>query len=57
MDGMLWFLVTVLGPLILGLAIGIMLFRTHRRQNDPVAQAQSDAATDRLYKDEDQRDG
>jgi uncharacterized membrane protein YesL len=56
MDGVLWFLVTVLGPLVLGLVIGTMLFRTYRRRNDPVAQARSDAATHQLYKDEDKHD-
>ena len=56
MDGALWPLVTVIGPLILGLVIGYVLFATYRRRNDPAAQARSDVATDRLYKDEDKRD-
>ena len=56
MDGTLWPLVTVIGPLILGLVIGYLLFATYRRRNDPAAQARSDVATDRLYKDEDKRD-
>ena len=56
MDAFLWSLVTVLGPLLLGLVIGFMLLSTYRRRNDPVAQARSDAATDRLYKEEDKRD-
>ena len=56
MDGALWSLVTVVGPIILGLAIAYMLLATYRRRNDPAAQARSDAATDRLYKEEDRRD-
>ena len=56
MDGILWAFVTVLGPLVLGLAFGIMLLKTYRRRNDPAAQARSDAATHQLYKDEDKRD-
>ncbi len=56
MDGTLWSLVTIIGPIILGLAIAYMLIVTWRRRNDPAAQARSDAATDRLYKEEDRRD-
>jgi hypothetical protein len=56
MDGALWSLVTVVGPIILGLVIAYMLLVTYRRRNDPAAQARSDAATDRLYKEEDRRD-
>jgi hypothetical protein len=33
-----------------------MLLTTYRRRNDPAHQARSDAATDRLYKEEDRRD-
>lgn len=56
MEGALWFLVTVVGPIVLGLVIGYLLLATYRRRNDPAAQARSDAATDRLYKHEDKRD-
>lgn len=56
MDGALWSLVTGLGPLLLGLVIGYLMLATYRRRNDPAAQARSDAATDNLYKQEDQRD-
>jgi len=56
MDRTLWSLVTVVGPLILGLVIAYLLFTTYQRRNDPAAQARTDAATDRLYKEEDRRD-
>jgi uncharacterized membrane protein YccC len=56
MDGALWSLVTVVGPIVLGLVIAYLLIATWRRRNDPAAQAQSDRATDQLYKDEDKRD-
>jgi hypothetical protein len=56
MDGALWSLVTVVGPIVLGLVIAYLLVITWRRRNDPAAQARSDAATDRLYKEEDKRD-
>lgn len=56
MDGILWSMVTVLGPIILGLVTGYLLFATYRRRNDPTAQARSDAATERLYTQEDRRD-
>jgi hypothetical protein len=56
MDGALWSLVTVVGPIVLGLVIAYLLIITWRRRNDPAAQARSDAATDRLYKEEDKRD-
>ena len=56
MDGALWSLVTVAGPLVLGVVIAYLLIATYRRRNDPAAQARSDAATDRLYKEEDRRD-
>jgi hypothetical protein len=51
-----WILVTVLAHSS-RLGYRHMLFKTNRRRNDPLAQARSDAATDRLYKDEDKRDG
>lgn len=56
MDGALWSLVTVVGPIALGLVIAYLLVTTWRRRNDPAAQARSDRATDQLYKDEDKRD-
>jgi hypothetical protein len=56
MDGALWSLVTIVGPIILALVIGYMLFSTYRRRNDPAAQARTNEATDRLYRDEDRRD-
>jgi hypothetical protein len=56
MDGAIWSLVTIVGPIVLGLMIAYLLIATYRRRNDPAAQARSDAATDRLYKEEDRRD-
>ena len=56
MDGTLWSLVILVGPIVLGAVIAYLLLVTYRRRNDPAAQAQSDAATDRLYKEEDRRD-
>ena len=52
----LWPLVTVGGPIALGLVIAYLMVVTRRRRQDPAAQAQSDAATDKLYKEEDRRD-
>jgi hypothetical protein len=56
MDVNLWSLVTIAGPIVLGLVIAYLLIVTYRRRNDPAAQVRSDAATDRLYKEEDRRD-
>ena len=56
MDGALWSLVTVVGPIVLGSVIAYLLAVTWRRRHDPAAQARSDAATDKLYKEEDKRD-
>jgi hypothetical protein len=56
MDGAFWSLVTIVGPIVLGVVIAYLLIATYRRRNDPAAQARSDAATDRLYKEEDRRD-
>ena len=56
MDGAFWSLVTVIGPIVLGVVIACVLIFTYRRRNDPAAQARTDAATDRLYKEEDRRD-
>jgi hypothetical protein len=56
MDGAFWSLVTIVGPIVLGVVIAYLLIITYRRRNDPAAQARSDAATDRLYKEEDRRD-
>ena len=56
MDGAFWSLVTIVGPIVLGVVIACVLIFTYRRRNDPAAQARSDAAKDRLYKEEDRRD-
>ena len=56
MDGAFWSLVTVIGPIVLGVVIACVLIFTYRRRNDPAVQARSDAATDRFYKEEDRRD-
>ena len=52
----LWPLVTVGGPIALGVVIAYLMVVTRRRRQDPAAQARSDAATDKLYKEEDRRD-
>ena len=52
----LWPLVTVGGPIALGLVIAYLMVVTRRRRQDPAAQARSNAATDKLYKEEDRRD-
>ena len=56
MDGAFWSLVTIVGPIVLGVVMAYLLIVTYRRRNDPAAQARSDAATARLYKEEDRRD-
>ena len=52
----LWPLVKVGGPIALGLVIAYLMVVTRRRRRDPAAQARGDAATDKLYKEEDRRD-
>ena len=52
----LWPLVTVAGPIALGLVIAYLIVVTPRQRQDPAARARSDAATDKLYKQEDRRD-
>lgn len=48
--------VTVGGPIVLGLVIAYLMVVTRRRRQNPAAQARSEAATAKLYKEEDRRD-
>jgi len=49
--GELWWVVG-LGTLALGVVIAYGFLNARRRSHDPVAQRQSEAATDRLYRQE-----
>ena len=49
----LWPLVTIGGPIALGLVIAYLMVVTRRRRLDLAARARSNAATDKLYKEED----
>lgn len=50
--GFLTLLMTVLGPLLLGIAIAYGILNTRRFRNDPAAQDRIDRATERAYRAE-----
>lgn len=55
MTGWLWYLIA-LGTVALGVGIAYGFIVSRRRSQDHSAQRRSDAATDRLYRLEDERD-
>jgi hypothetical protein len=56
MTGWMWILLTVVGVAALGGAIAYGMIVSQRRRADPRAQARTEAATDRLYKEESRRE-